>query len=43
MKSLDPIKLLRVCVGESAAWASLPPTSLVPEECGTAPAPEGMI
>lgn len=41
MKSLDPIKLLRVCVGESAAWASLPQTSTVPGECGAASCSRG--
>lgn len=41
MKSLDPIKLLRVCVGESAAWASLPLTSTVPGESGAASCSRG--
>lgn len=41
MKSLDPIELLRVCVGESAAWASLPLTSTVPVGCVTASCSRG--
>lgn len=32
MKSLDPIKLLRISVGESAAWALLALRAAVPVE-----------